>query len=59
VAMLPEEAAAQLDLLGHDVVVFTNRATGGFGVVYRRPDGDLGLLESAEESRPAEPPVRH
>jgi ribosome hibernation promoting factor len=49
-AMLPEEAAAQLELLGHDVVVFTNRATGGYNVVYRRREGGLGLLEPADTS---------
>jgi putative sigma-54 modulation protein len=47
-AMLPEEAAAQLQLLGQDVVVFTNRATGGYNVVYRRSEGGLGLLELAD-----------
>jgi putative sigma-54 modulation protein len=47
-AMLPEEAAAQLELLGHDVVVFTNPTTGGYNVVYRRREGGLGLLEPAE-----------
>jgi putative sigma-54 modulation protein len=47
-AMLPEEAAAQLELLGQDVVVFTNRTTGGYNVVYRRREGGLGLLEPAE-----------
>lgn len=43
--MLPEEAAAQLELLGHDVFVFTNRTTGAYGVVYRRREGGLVLLE--------------
>lgn len=50
VAMLPEEAAAQLDLLDHDVFVFTNRSTGGYSVVYRRREGGLGLLEPADEA---------
>lgn len=44
-SMLPEEAAAQLDLLDHDVFVFTNRSTGDYNVVYRRREGGLGLLE--------------
>ncbi len=48
-SMLPEEAAAQLELLGHDVFVFTNRTTGGYNVVYRRREGGLGLLEPAEQ----------
>jgi putative sigma-54 modulation protein len=44
--MLPDEAAVQLELLGHDFFVFTNAATGGCNVVYRRRDGDLGLIET-------------
>jgi putative sigma-54 modulation protein len=43
--MLPEEAAIQLELLGHDFYVFTNRGTGQCNVLYRRRDGDLGLIE--------------
>lgn len=50
-AMLPDEAAARLELLGHDVVVFTNRETGAYGVVYRRPEGGLVLLEPEQEGR--------
>lgn len=46
VPMLPEEAAWQLELLGHDFYLFTNAATGDCNVVYRRKDGDLGLIES-------------
>jgi ribosomal subunit interface protein len=44
-AMLPDEAAAQLELLGQDVLVFTNRATGAYSVVYRHREGGLVLLE--------------
>lgn len=49
--MLPDEAAARLELLGHDVVVFTNRETGAYSVVYRRPEGGLVLLEPDQEGR--------
>ena len=45
--MLPEDAALQLELLGHDFFMFTNAATGSCNVVYRRRDGDLGLIEPA------------
>jgi putative sigma-54 modulation protein len=45
--MLPEDAALQLELLGHDFFVFTNAATGECNVVYRRKDGELGLIETA------------
>lgn len=44
--MLPEDAAFQLELLGHDFFVFTNAATGACNVLYRRKDGDLGLIET-------------
>jgi putative sigma-54 modulation protein len=44
--MLPDEAAVQLELLGHEFFVFTNAATGRCSVVYRRRDGELGLIET-------------
>lgn len=44
--MRPEEAAVQMDLLGHDFYLFTNVETGHAAVVYRRNDGHLGLIES-------------
>lgn len=44
--MLPEDAALQLELLDHEFYVFTNAATGNCNVVYRRRDGDLGLIEA-------------
>jgi len=40
-----EEAIMQMDLLGHDFFVFTNAATNEINVVYRRKDGDYGLIE--------------
>lgn len=45
-AMLPEDAALQLELLGHHFYVFTNAATGECNVLYRRRDGDFGLIEA-------------
>lgn len=44
--MLPDDAALQLEMLGHDFYLFTNVATGACNVVYRRKDGDLGLIEA-------------
>jgi putative sigma-54 modulation protein len=44
--MDPGEAALQLDLLGHDFYLFTNSETGRAAVLYRRRDGDLGLIET-------------
>lgn len=43
--MNPEEAALQLELLGHDFHVFRMPESGHFAVVYRRRDGDYGLIE--------------
>ncbi len=45
--MTPEEAALQMDLLGHDFFFFTNAETGAAAVVYRRNDGNLGLIDGA------------
>jgi putative sigma-54 modulation protein len=42
-----EEAALQLELLGHDFYLFTNRESGRAAVLYRRDDGDLGLIEAS------------
>jgi putative sigma-54 modulation protein len=44
--MNPEEAALQMDMLGHDFYFFTNADTGVAAVVYRRNDGDLGLIDA-------------
>ena len=43
--MGPEEAVLQLELVGHDFFVFENAETGEVNVVYRRRDGDYGLIE--------------
>ena len=43
--MTAEEAALQLDLVGHDFFVFTNADSQETAVVYRRRDGDYGLIE--------------
>ncbi len=45
--MDPEEAALQMDLLGHDFFLFTNTDTGPAAVLYRRNDGHFGLIETA------------
>lgn len=42
-----EEAALQLELLDHDFYVFTSADTGDINVVYRRRDGNYGLIEPA------------
>jgi putative sigma-54 modulation protein len=40
-----DEATLQLDLIGHSFLVFTNAETNDTNVVYRRRDGDFGLIE--------------
>ncbi len=44
--MTPEEAALQMDVLGHDFYLF-NTTDGVAAVVYRRNDGDIGLIEAS------------
>lgn len=44
--MSPEEAALQLEMLGHSFFFFYNAETDGHAVLYRRNDGQLGLIES-------------
>lgn len=45
--LTPEDAALKMDLLGHGFFFFINRATGRSAVVYRREDGDVGLIDEA------------
>jgi putative sigma-54 modulation protein len=43
--MTPPEAAAHMDLLGHDFFMFINSETGHVNTVYHRRDGNYGLIE--------------
>ncbi|MDP8992010.1 MAG: sigma 54 modulation/S30EA ribosomal C-terminal domain-containing protein, partial [Actinomycetota bacterium] len=43
--MSPEEAVLQMELLGHDFFLFTNAESDTAAVVYRRNDGDIGIIE--------------
>ena len=45
--MTPEEATLQMELLGHDFFLFTNADTSASPAVYRRNDGDIGLIAVA------------
>lgn len=45
--MDPEEAALQMELLGHDFFVFRSTESDKAAVLYRRRDGALGLIEVA------------
>jgi len=43
--MTEDEAILQLELLGHDFFVFTHAEEGTVNVLYRRNDGDYGLIQ--------------
>ena len=43
--MSVEEAAIQMEMLDHAFFLFHNAATGIYNVLYRRSDGDYGLIE--------------
>jgi putative sigma-54 modulation protein len=43
--MTPEEASAQMELVGHDFFVFRNAESDQVNVIYRRKDGNYGLIE--------------
>ena len=45
--MVPEEAALQMEMLGHDFFVFVNADTENTNVVYRRKDGNFGLIDAS------------
>jgi putative sigma-54 modulation protein len=46
--MSPEEAVYQMDLLDKDFFVFANEVSGYINLVYRRKDGNYGLIEPAK-----------
>jgi putative sigma-54 modulation protein len=46
--MAPEEAILQLELIGHDFFVFTNADSDQVNVVYKRRDGNYGLIEPSQ-----------
>lgn len=41
-----EEALLQMDLLGHDFFIYTDVEDGATNVLYRREDGEVGLIEA-------------
>lgn len=43
--MAVEEAVMQMDLLHKDFLVFTDATSGEINVLYRRKDGNFGLIE--------------
>jgi putative sigma-54 modulation protein len=45
--MSPQEAIEQMELLGHRFYVFLNSEVDAINVVYKRDDGNYGLLQPA------------
>ena len=43
--MTPQEAILQMETLGHDFFVFTDSETDNTNIVYRRIDGNFGLID--------------
>jgi putative sigma-54 modulation protein len=52
-SMNVEDAAMQLNLLGDDLLVFTDAATSCISVLYRRKDGNYGLVETGRAVSPS------
>lgn len=45
--MQPEEAVMQMELLDKPFFIFSNAGSGQVSVIYRRRDGNVGLIEPA------------
>ena len=46
--MNEEEAVLQMEMIGHDFFIYLDGETGGTNIVYKRDDGDYGLIETDE-----------
>ena len=46
--MSVEEAVLQMDLIGHEFFMFRNAEDEEINVVYKRKDGNYGLIEPEE-----------
>jgi putative sigma-54 modulation protein len=47
-SMTVEDAVMQMNLLGDEHLIFTDAGTGSTSVLYRRRDGNYGLIETAQ-----------
>ena len=45
--MVPDEAVLKMELLGHGFFFFINKDTNRSAVIYKRDDGDIGLIDEA------------
>ena len=50
-SMKVEDAVMQLNLLGDELMVFTDINSQTISVLYRRKDGNYGLIETGRETR--------
>ena len=46
--MLPDEAILQMNMVGHDFFIFINAETNAVNIVYKRKQGDYGLMAPEE-----------
>lgn len=46
--MSPEEAVMQMELLDKNFFVFSNAGSGSISVIYKRKDGNVGLIEPSK-----------
>ena len=49
--MTVEDAVMQMNLLGDELLVFTDATSGRTSVLYRRKDGNYGLIETGPTRR--------
>ncbi len=49
-SMRVEDAVMQLNLLGDELLVFTDISSQTISVLYRRKDGNYGLIETGREA---------
>lgn len=47
--MTVDEAVMQMDLMNNQFLVFRDASTEGVNVIYRRKDGNIGLIEAGRE----------
>jgi putative sigma-54 modulation protein len=52
-SMKVEDAVMQLNLLGDELIVFTDAGTQGISILYRRKDGNYGLIETGRAGSPS------
>jgi putative sigma-54 modulation protein len=52
-SMKVEDAVMQLNLLGDELIVFTDAGTQCISILYRRKDGNYGLIETGRAGAPS------